>query len=163
MDTVLQGIGGVACYIDDILISSPDEESRILQEVFNRLDKHGFRLKKEKCEFLMSSIEYLGHRVDEHGIHPLPAKVQAITKAPTPANVQQLRSFLGLVNYYGKFIPNLATRLHPLNALLSVGTKWKLSEECVKAFEDVKEQITSARVLIPSSPLLLQQMLQHTG
>ena len=156
MDTVLQGIGGVACYIDDILVSSPDEEShtRILQEVFNRLDKHGFRLKKEKCEFLMSSIEYLGHRVDEHGIHPLPAKVQAITKAPAPANVQQLRSFLGLVNYYGKFIPNLATRLHPLNALLSVGTKWKWSEECVKAFEDVKEQITSARVLTHYNPKL---------
>ena len=111
MDTVLQGVEGVTCYIDDILVSSCDEESHFqrLQQVFTRLENHGFRLKRKKCEFLMSSIEYLGHCVNEHGIQPLPSKVEAIVNAPAPENVQQLRSFLGLVNYYGKFIPNLAS------------------------------------------------------
>ena len=63
MDTVQQGIAGVTSYIDDILVSSPDEEThiQILAEVFDRLEKHGFRLKQEKCEFLLSRIEYLGH------------------------------------------------------------------------------------------------------
>ena len=156
MDTVLQGIDGVACYIDDILVSSPDEEShrRSLQEVFTRLENHGFRLKRSKCEFLLTSIEYLGHRVDEHGIHPLSSKVEAIVNAPAPENVQQLRSFLGLVNYYGKFIPNLASRLHPLNALLSARQKWNWSKECTRAFEDVKEQIVSAGVLTHYNPKL---------
>ena len=60
----------------------------------------------------------MGHVVNEAGLHPLPSKVKAITKAPIPVNAQQLRSFLGLVNYYGKFIPNLAIHLHSLNQLL---------------------------------------------
>lgn len=108
------------CYIDDILVSSADEEShlRTLEEVFTRLERHGFRLKLEKCEFLLVYIEYLGHIVSKDGIQLVPSKVEAIVNAPPPANVWQLRSFLGLTNYYGKFIPNLATILHPLNALL---------------------------------------------
>ena len=136
MDTVLQGITGVTCYIDDILVSSPDEEThiQILGEVFDRLEKHGFRLKQNKCEFLLSHIEYLGHVVNEAGLHPLPSKVEAITKAPIPVNAQQLRSFLGLVNYYGKFIPNLAIHLHSLNQLLQARKKWKWSRECAEAF-----------------------------
>ena len=130
----------MTCYIDDILVSSPDEEThiQILEGVFNSLDKHAFRLKQEKCEFLLSNIEYLGHIVDEAGLHPLPSKVEAITKAPIPVNAQQLRLFLGLVNYYGKFIPNLATHLHSLNQLLQAHKKWKWSRECAKPFREVK-------------------------
>jgi len=120
MDTVLQGIPGVTCYIDDILISSPDEASHLktLDAVLERLEKHGFRLKLVKCQFLMPSVDYLGHLIDASGIQALPGKVKAIQEAPPPQNVAQLRSFLGLLNYYGKFIPNLATILHPLNDLL---------------------------------------------
>ena len=160
MDTVLQGVSGVICYIDDILVSSADEDShlRALEEVCNRLEKHGFRLKLEKCEFLLKSIEYLGHVVSKDGIHPVPSKVEAIVKAPTPANVQQLRSFLGLINYYGKFIPNLATILRPLNVLLQVNKVWKWSPECAKAFQETKDQVISAGVLThydPSLPITL--------
>ena len=156
MDTVLQGVPGVTCYIDDILVSSADEDSHLqsLEEVFNRLEKHGFRLKLEKCEFLLKSIEYLGHIVSKDGIQPVPTKVEAIVKAPIPANVQQLRSFLGLTNYYGKFIPNLATLLHPLNALLQANKEWKWTPECVKAFQAAKEQIISASVLTHYDPTL---------
>ena len=93
--------------------SSADEDShlRALEEMFSRLEKHGFRLKLEKCEFLLKSIEYLGHVISKDGILPVPTKVKAIVKVPTPVNAQQLRSFLGLTNYYRKltFIPNLAT------------------------------------------------------
>ena len=154
MDTVLQGISGVACYLDDILVSSTDEEShlRILEEVFSRLEKHGFKLKLEKCEFLTAHIEYLGHVVSKEGIHPIPSKVEAIVNAPTPANVQQLRSFLGLINYYGKFIPNLATLLHPLNALLHTSRNWHWSPECAQAFQSAKDQIISAQVLTHYNP-----------
>ena len=68
-------------------------------------------------------VEYLGHQISSEGIHPLGIKIDAIVKAPVPVNVQQLRSFLGLINYYGKFFPNLLTLLQPLNELLQTGNK----------------------------------------
>ena len=156
MDVVLQGIPGVICYIDDILVSSKDEESHLksLEEVLTRLEQHGFRLKQEKCEFLMASVEYLGHQIDKDGIRALPNKITAIANAPAPNNVQELRSFLGLLNYYGKFIPNLATLLHPLNSLLQADRKWLWSKECQDAFQLAKDQLTSAEVLTHYDPSL---------
>ena len=88
--------------------------------MFSRLENHGFQLKLEKCELLLTCIEYLGHIITSDGIKPVPSKVEAIVKVPKPVNVQELRSFLGLINYYGKFIPNLSTLLHPLNALVGM-------------------------------------------
>ena len=156
MDTVLQGIPGVICYIDDILVSGKDEAAHLqsLDEVFTCLEKHGFRLKLEKCEFLLPKVEYLGHQISSDGIQPLPSKVTAIIEAPTPKNLQQLRSFLGLINYYAKFIPNLATILQPLNSLLQAGKKWNWSVECAQALQEAKSQITSARVLTHYDPTL---------
>ena len=156
MDTVLQGIPGVICYIDDILVSGEDEGSHLksLEEVFRRLEKHGFRLKQSKCDFLLASVEYLGHQISKDGICALPSKVTAIDRAPAPTNVQELRSFLGLLNYYGKFLPNLATILHPLNSLLQAGRKWSWSKECEEAFRIAKEQLTSGQVLTHYDPTL---------
>ena len=149
MDEVLLGIPGVLCYIDDILVSGKAEKSHLksLEEVFRRLGKHGFRLKPEKCEFLLSSVEYLGHQISKDGICALPSKVAAIDKAPAPTNIQELHSFLGLLNYYGKFMPNLAIVLHPLNALLQTDREWTWSKECDKAFKCAIEQLTSGTVL----------------
>ena len=156
MDSVLQGIPGVICYIDDILVSGEDQATHLqsLDEVFTRLEKHGFRLKLEKCKFLLPKVEYLGHQISSDGIQPLPSKVAAIVKAPAPENLQQLRSFLGFINYYGKFIPNLATILQPLNSLLQAGKKWSWSGECARAFQEAKSQITSAQVLTHYDPAL---------
>jgi len=75
-------------------------------------------------------------------------------KAPPPANVQQLRSFLGLINYYGKFIPNLSTLLHPLNSLLQSSKKWSWSTDYSKAFQNAKNPLTSACVLTDYNPTL---------
>ena len=77
---------------------------------------------------LFPELEYLGHMVDAEGLHPLPSKLEAIIKAPNPENVQQLRSFLGLINYYSKFVANLASLLHPLNQLLQHNVKWKWTQ-----------------------------------
>ena len=117
MDRILQGIPRVICYIDDILVTGASEADHLhnLGEVLKRLDDRGFRLKKSKCNFMARSVEYLGLQVNQHGIRALPNKVEAITNAPPPKNVQELRSFLGLLNYYGKFVRNLSSILHPLN------------------------------------------------
>jgi len=103
--------------------------------------------------------------ITKHDIEPVPSKVEAIVKAPPPANVQQLRSFLSLINYYGKFIPDLSTLLHPMNSLLhpmnsllQSNKKWCWSKECSKAFQNAKNQLTSACILThynPSLPITL--------
>ena len=82
MDSVLQGIPFVICYFDDILVTgcSPAEHLQNLEEVFRRLKKHGIRLKKDKCNFFQTSVEYLGHRIDAQGVHTAETKVQAISR-----------------------------------------------------------------------------------
>ena len=109
---------------------------------------------QEKCEFLLTSVEYLGHRIGKDGIQALKSKTDAIVNAPVPRNVQELRSFLGLLNYYGKFIPNLATVLHPLNSLLRADMKWVWTKECGEAFNQAKLKLTSAEVLAHYDPML---------
>ena len=74
---------------------------------------------------MAKSVEYLGHRIDAQGLHAMADKLEAITQAPVPKNVNELRSILGLLNYYRKFLPNIAAILQPLNELLQVHRKWK--------------------------------------
>ena len=117
-DTVLRDIPHVICYLDDILVTGTNEEEHLrnLESVFERLRQFGFRLRKEKCAFLRNSVVYLGHNIDANGLHTVHDKVEAVTNAKAPQNVQQLRAFLGMLNYYGKFMPNLSTvsaRLSP--------------------------------------------------
>lgn len=98
----------------------------------------------------------IGHVVDATGLHTLPSKVAGIAQAPEPQNVQQLRSFLGLINYYAKFVPNLAPVLHPLNNLLKRNVKWKWTTQCAEDFKAAKNGLTSSQVLVhydPSLPL----------
>ena len=81
-------------------------------------------MKKSKCVFLQSKVQYLGHGIDEQGIHPLPEKVEAIRNAPVPRDVSQLKSYLGLLNYYAKFMPNMSKGLKPLYDLLQKNCPW---------------------------------------
>ena len=96
--------------------------------------------------------------VDAEGLHPLPSKIEAIVKAPKPENVQQLRSLLGLINYYSKFVANLASLLHPLNQLLQHNVKWKWTKECTSAFEQAKKELVSAKILARYDPDLPMKM-----
>ena len=115
-----QGIPGVCVYIDDILIAGSSDKEHLdhLNEVLRRLAEAGMRLKKGKCAYLLPSVEYLGHIISAEGLGTADSKVFGILKAPAPRNVTELRSFLGLVNYYRKFLPDLATTLSLLYALL---------------------------------------------
>ena len=114
MDKILQGLKGVSCYLDDILITGCDDAEHLanLKNVLQRLQKYGVKLKKNKCSFMSTSVEYLGYKIDATGLHTTQKKIEAIQQAPNPENIQQLRSFLGLVHYYGKFIPNLRPSLN---------------------------------------------------
>lgn len=156
MDCTLQGIPNAICFIDDILVTGANDEDHMknLEAVLKRLHEKGFKLKKSKCAFMQDSVEYLGHKIDAEGLHALPQKQKAVKDAPTPTNVQQLRSFLGLVNYYGKFIANLSTIVHPLNELLQKDRKWNWTSECAQAFRSAKEALVSSSVLVHYDPKL---------
>ena len=111
MENVLQGIPNTCIYLDDVLVTGKTPESHLanLEEVLSKLHTAGLCLKRSKCSFMMSSVEYLGHRISAKGIQPTEDKVRAVKDAPVPTNVTQLRSFVGLVIYYGKFLPNLSS------------------------------------------------------
>ena len=160
MENLLQGISGVCVYIDDILITGRTDEEHLehLDEVLRRLAEAGMRLKKRKCAYLLPAVDYLGHVINAEGLCTSDSKIAGIVKAPAPRDVSELRSFLGLVNYYGKFLPDLATTLSPLYALLQKQKKWSWGVSEEKAFQAVKKLLQSSRVLVhfdPSLPLIL--------
>ncbi len=146
MDQILAGLPHVVCRIDDILITGADDKSHIntLREVLKRLSDHNIRLKPEKCTFLADQVIYMGHMVNSEGLHATTDKIEAVTNAPSPSNVTELKSYLGLINYYRSFLPNLATVLHPLHTLLRKGENWNWSEQCEEAF--ARQQTASCRL-----------------
>ena len=105
------------------------------------------KLKRAKCEFLLRSVSYLGHIISAEGLRTADSKVTAIVDAPEPRNVSELRSILGMVNYYGKFLPNLATTLSPLYKLLRKTTAWHWGPKQKQACRNVKSLLKSNRVL----------------
>ena len=161
MDDILFGIKGVMMRVDDIPITTSGGVSAhldILKQVFSRLAKHNVRLSGPKRQFLKDKVKYMGHILKEQGISPVKSKLEAMQPAPRPADVSQLRSFLGMINYYSKFIPYFSSKLHPLYELLSNKTKWFWSESCEAAFLWAKEVFSSDQVLVhydPSKPLIL--------
>ena len=120
---LLQGITHVTVNVDDILMTGASEEEHLsnLEEVLTRLEAARM---KHKCAFMLSEVEYLGHKISHHGLHPTAEKVRAIADAPPPQKVSQLKSFLGLLTYYGKFLSNLSTVLAPLYLLLQKQKRW---------------------------------------
>ena len=122
MDQVLCGLDFCYVYIDDLLVasSSPEEHKQHLRQIFECLRHYGVIINPHKCVFGVSSVESLGHFV---GIYPLPAKMQAIVDFPQPTSRRQLRTFLGLINFYHRFIPGCAQIVEPLNTPLSGGNE----------------------------------------
>ncbi|CAK1603215.1 unnamed protein product [Parnassius mnemosyne] len=122
MNTALTGLQGIRCfvYLDDIVIYSHDLNSHIdnLSSVFHRLRNYNLKLQPDKCEFLRREVAYLGHQITKDGVKPNPEKVKAVTQFPTPKSPKDIKSFLGLVSYYRRFIANFSKIAKPLTQLL---------------------------------------------
>ena len=123
-----------------------------IDKVLRRLSEAGLRLKAVKCQLMKPVLECLGHRVDAAGFHPVETKVKAIQEAPAPKTPTELRSFLGMLNFYGKFIPNLSSILEPLHSLLRKDVVWKWEVEQQEAFDKAKNQLQSSDVLVHHDP-----------
>lgn len=154
METVLRDMPGVLLFQDDILVTGKSKEEHIirLQEVFNRLENSGLVLQKSKCNFFQNSVSYLGYIIDVNGLHKSPDKVQAILKAKSPNNVSELKSFLGLVNYYRNFVKNASTILSPMHNLLKKNVPWNWQREHECAFNTIKRDLCSDTTLAHFNP-----------
>lgn len=150
MDTVCQGLDFIFIYLDDILVASHNghEHRQHLRMLFERLRQHGLVVNVAKCKFGLSEIEFLGHRISRHGAIPLPEKVQAITDFPQPTTVKALQQFVGMVNFYHRFVPAAASLMSPLFAALS-GKKRVLHWDDIMqtAFVETKRALANATML----------------
>ncbi|BHF65361.1 hypothetical protein SprV_0200837100 [Sparganum proliferum] len=161
IDRVLRGLPFVYAYIDDLLVASrnAEEHKEHLALVFDRLDQFGVVINPSKCVLGVPSLDFLGHHVDAQGLRPLSSKVEAIRDFPPPTSKRQLQRFLGMVNFYRRFLPNCADLMLPLTNLLS-GPKGplELRGHALTAFERIKTSLADATLLAhpaPEAPLSL--------
>lgn len=151
---------GVMVYIDDIIVSSTCAKSHLelLQEVFSILRKANLKIKASKCKFAVSEVKFLGHILSAEGVQADPAKLKVVKEYETPKNIKTLRAFLGLTNYFRRFIPNYSRIAQPLTKLLKVDTPFVWSDDCQTAFEALKEKLISPPIVAYpnySDPFLL--------
>ncbi len=149
MDRILLNVDNVRCYVDDVVIFSKNTEEHAihLENVFRILENNGLRLKVKKCSLMQPSVELLGHYVDENGVHVDQQKVERVRDAISSTTRKELRSFLGLISYYRRFIPGFEKIARPLNAKTSDNVKFVCSEDIQAAFEEMKVKFTSALFL----------------
>ncbi|PIO72744.1 integrase core domain protein [Teladorsagia circumcincta] len=154
MDSMIAGLDGCAAYLDDVIVTGRTTEEHIanLEALFQRIHEFGFRVRIEKCSFLMPQIRYLGNIIDADGRHPDPAKTEVIKKMPPPKDIGQLRSFLGLLNYYGAFVEEMRKLRAPLEQLLKKDVPFRWSTDCQQAFDRAKEVLSSDLLLTHYDP-----------
>ena len=150
MDSMLREVPGVCVYLDDILISGANDKEHLerLNSVLEVLSSRGLRLSKEKCSFSQSSVQYLGHVIDKNGLHPLADKIKAISAAPPPKNVTEVKSFLGMLQFYSRFLKNLATVIEPLTRLLRKNCVFHWGASQKQAFDCAKKMLQGHSVLV---------------
>lgn len=136
MENILQGIENVIVRIDDILLTGKTRKKHLEtpEEALNRLEKSGIKLNREKCKFLVPEVLYLGHIVNREGIKPAEEKVKSIKQAPRPTSVKELQAFLGMINYYAQYIPNISNILAPLHQLLKKDSIWEWTSKQERAW-----------------------------
>lgn len=143
-------------YLDDGICSGKTDQQHLqsLKKILQRMRDVNYHLSRDKCEFMKRRIEFLGHVITEKGLHTSLKKVEAIANIKRLRDVTELRSFLGLINFYGKFVPFLADICAPLYRLLQHDVQWKWTKECETAFVKVKAKLMSNDVLAHFNPEL---------
>ena len=149
MCKILAGIPNLIIYQDDILVmtSNRDEHCIILDKVLTALRKAGVKINNSKCCFFTDSVKYLGYIFDSNGVSPNPDKIKAIIDAPTPSNLKEVQSFIGLCNFYSRFIRNFSTLLSPLYRFMKKNTKFIWNSSHDKCVNTVKNLFKNNKVL----------------
>eukprot|EP00112_Aurelia_sp_Birch-Aquarium-sp1_P023107 Seg6752.3 transcript_id=Seg6752.3/GoldUCD/mRNA.D3Y31 product="Retrovirus-related Pol polyprotein from transposon 17.6" protein_id=Seg6752.3/GoldUCD/D3Y31 len=148
---VIEGIEKAANLQDDIIVwgNTREELHQSLKEVLYRVQKSGVKLNLSKCKFEVTEVSYLGHNLSEAGVKPDPNKIAAIVKMPEPepTNKTELQRFLGMINYLGKLLPNLASVSAPLRSLLENDIEWVFDKPQRNSFNELKRLVTESPVL----------------
>lgn len=162
MDTVLRGMSRVFVYIDDILLYSPDPETHLrdITELFERLRKHGLVIRPEKCSFGRDRVRFLGLEVTAAGVRPTKEKVNDLLQMKAPRDTAECRRFIGMINFYHRFVPGLATVLRPLHDVANRSKhQFAWTEELAKAFEEAKSALAAASLLAYPLPDAVTQVV----
>ena len=160
MDCVCAPLNFTFVYLDDILVasSSPQEHVKHLNQLFEQLNQHGLIVNAAKCEFGKESIDFLGHHITNQGAIPLPSKVD-VRKFLKPTTIKGLQQFIGLINFYNRFVPNAADIMRPLYKALEGKPKELIwNEQREEAFNQAKEALAAATMLVHpklNSPIVL--------
>lgn len=156
MENLLREVPSVVVYQDDITVTGRDIQQHIrnLKLVLSKLKSAGLKLNSKKCQFFQKKISYLGFSIDKYGLSKNDERIASVNNAPVPTNVSEVRAFAGMVNYYSKFINNFAKKMSPLYNLLQKNVKFQWSQECQKAYEIMKAEVTSDQVLVHFNPAL---------
>lgn len=160
MESIFQNVPMSVTYFDDLFITGHTDEEHIknLEAVLAICKAKGLAINKDKCEFMRDQVTFLGHKLNKDGIQPLDDTVRAIKEAPPPTNLHELRSFLGLINHYSKFIPGSSNVLAPLYSLLQKNTRWCWGKIQNEAFLKAKSLLSSDKILVhfnPRQPIIL--------
>jgi hypothetical protein len=150
IDRILAGVQQTSAYIDDVISGTDTAEQHLgaLRAVFERLRQSGIRTQLTKCRFLETSVKYLGRRIDADGLHPTDERLRALRDMERPTNRKSLRSSLGSINYYAKFIPSLQSRCSPLHRLTRNDVSWEWTAEHEAIFNSLKSTLTSSETLV---------------
>jgi len=141
--------GKVAAFVDDVLVGTETEEGHdeIVEEVLRRLEENNLYIKPEECAWKVRKIGFLDVVIKPSGIEIEKEKVDGVLSWLEPRNVKDVRKFLGLTNYYRRFIKNFAQVARPMNVLMRKNIKWQWEEEQQKAFDELKRVFTTRPVL----------------
>ena len=141
--------GDTATFIDDILVATDTEEGHdeLVEEVLRRLEENDLFVKLEKCKWKVKEVEFLGVVIGPKGVEMQKEKIEGVLSWPAPRNIKEVQKFLGLANYYRRFIKNFARIAAPLHMLVRKEQKWKWEKEQKKAFERLKAVFTTEPVL----------------
>ena len=151
MDSILKELLGksVVVYLDDVIVFGTTFEELLLRlkEVFQKIREAGLKLKPKKCHLCRRQVEFLGHVVSGEGVATDPSKIDKIRDWPTPTNVRQVRSFIGLTSYYRRFIENYAQIAEPLHRITGKGARFEWTREQQEAFEELQRRLTNTPIL----------------
>jgi hypothetical protein len=149
-------------YMDDVVLASDDEESHLrdIRHFLRVIAKHGMKLKLDKCKFARAEIKYLGYLISENGLRIDPKNIECVKNFRIPKTLTEVRSVIGAISYFRKFIKNFAGIAKPLYDLTKGNTMGEWKEEHTKALETLKEKITSAPVL--ATPILNKSFIVET-
>ena len=150
MERILRNIEGVVVFFNDLISGTVREEhDERLYEVLSRFKKLGLTVKKDKCEFAQNRVSFLGYDIDNKGVSISEARIKAIQELKEPTNLTELKSVLGFLNYYAKFVKNYAQLACPLYELQRNEIDWKWSSEQQTALNCLKQRLASPEVLMP--------------